>query len=243
MTQAPGAGRVARLVTMTVALAIWSASGATLGMARQDAPTPPVAVGAGPVRERSLALVGRTVYGADAATMFGYLTAAIGLDPALLFTASPPSVQSARLTYVAEVALSSSANRGDVTAFAGDGVLRIYVDDDAGAAWDDPASFASGQLVAEFSLLLRDTMQRQAPGVGVVIGDERLAQLMAGEFTLDGVPYRFGQDGIEMRLRSAGALTGGGEDGPAPDLTVDLTGSVSVIARETVPVSMGGSSP
>ncbi len=246
MTWVPGAGKMARLAMLTIILVLWPASASTPGpaLARQDAPLTAVEIGAGPVRETALTLVGRTTYSADSATMVGYLTSVIGLDPALLITDDPPSVQTARFTYVGEVPLSSTANRGDVTAFAGDGVLRIYFDDDddAGAAWNDPDSFADGQLVAEFSMVLRDTLQRQAPGVGVVVGDERLQQVVAGELTIDGAPYRFGQDGIDARLRSVGALIGGEteQDQGAPALAVSLKGSLSVIARETVPVPMGG---
>ncbi len=239
MTWLPGAGRETPLAVLAVGLALWFAS--AVALARQDAPSSAVEIGAGPVREPALALVGRTTYGADSATMSGYLTAVIGLDPALLFSDAPPSAQTARFTYAGDVSLSASsgANRGDVTGFDGAGVLRIYFDDDAGAAWDDPDSFADGQPVAEFSIAMRDTLQRQAPGVGIVVGDERLEQVMAGELTIDGAPYRFGQTGIEARLRSAGALTGGEMEQSSPDLVVNLTGSISVTARETVPVRMG----
>ena len=239
MIRVVGAGRGAPLVLMTVALSLWSASAAPVSLARQEEAPAPVVVGAGPVREPALALVGRTVYEDDSATMFGYLTATIGLDPALLFTASPPAAETARLTYVAEIALAPTANRGDVSTFDGEGVLRIYVDEEAGAAWDDPDSFAAGEPVAEFTMTLRDTLQRQGPGVGVVVGDERLEQVTAGEFTLAGEPYRFGQTGIEARLRTVGALASGDAESAGPAVTVALTGAVSVTARDSIPVVMG----
>ena len=208
-----------------------------LAMARQDASPAPVEDGSGPVRERALALTGRNIYHPDTVEMFGYLTSVIGLDPALLFTEDPPSEETARFTYMGNVSVSSRSDRGDVTAFQGEGVLRIFLDDDAGASWDDPASFADGQMVAELTLRLRDTLHRQAPGVGIVVGDGRLAQETAGEFDVDGEEYRFGNPGIEQRLHYVGALLAGAAEPPA--LAVSLTGNASVATREAIPVNVG----
>jgi hypothetical protein len=195
------------------------------------------------VREQSLALVGRTVYGDDSVQLFGYLTAVIGLDTALLSTDASPSVQTARFTYAGDASLSSSANRGDVTMFDGDGTLQIYFDSDGGASWNDPGSFADGEPVAEFEIRLLDTLQRQAPGIGVVVGDARLQQRLAEEFDVDGERFRFGQNGIEGRLRSVGALMSGEPNAQSSDLVASLTGTVAVVARDTTPVRMGSPTP
>jgi hypothetical protein len=233
-------GAAARLVTLLLAVgaAAWFGSEAGPVVARQDAAPVPIEIGAGPVRERAFALVGRTVYEDDTARVFGYLTHIIGLDPALLFTDTLPATQTARFTYAGEIPLSSRTNRGDVTLFAGEGTITIFYDEDAGAAWDDPGSFADGEPVSALSLLLRDTLQRQAPAIGVVVGDERYRQETAGELVIAGETYRFGQVGIEGRLRSVGALIAS-EDGPG--VIVGLTGSGSVSAREAIPVIPGAS--
>ena len=73
------------------------------------------------------------------------------------------------------------------------------------ASWDDPGSFAAGEPVAEYSIRLLDTLQRQAPGVGVLVGDGQLTQETAAEFSLDGERYRFGVVGIAQRLRYVGS--------------------------------------
>lgn len=242
MTGVPGAGAVARLILLTLAIGApcWSGAATARVVARQEAPPAPIEVGAGPVRERSLALVGRTVYRDDAALMFGYVTDVIGLDPALLFTGTPPSALTARFTYAGEIPLSSNTNRGDITAFAGEGTIGIFFDDDAGADWNDPGSFADGEPVAALSLRSRDTLQRQEPGVGVVVGDAPFRQDMAGEFAIGGETYRFGQSGIEGRLRTIGALIGSERE---PGLAIALTGSASVTEREATPVIAGEAAP
>jgi hypothetical protein len=230
------------MLLVTVGAAAWFGSGsgseASPAVARQDAASVPIEIGAGPVREQAFALVGRTIYEDDTARVFGYLTDIIGLDTALLFTDALPAAQTARFTYAGEIPLSSRTNRGDVTHFAGEGTVTIFYDEDAGAAWDDPGSFADGEPVSELSLFLRDTLQRQAPAIGVVVGDEQYRQETAGELVIAGGTYRFGQIGLEGRLRSVGALIAS-EDGPG--VIVGLTGSGSVSAREAIPVIPGAS--
>ena len=237
MTRMPRIGDVVSLLALTVGLACWLVTPATPSLARQETDSLPAEIGAGPVRERALGLTGRNLYGPDSVEFFGYLTSVIGLDPNLLFTDAVASEQTARFTYAGSVATPSRTDRGDVTAFDGAGVLRIYLDD-GGASWDDPGSFADGEPVAEWSIRLLDTLHRQAPGVGVLVGDGRLTQMTAGEFSLDGEQYRFGDEGIEQRLRYVGALMAAGF-GPG-ELTVSLTGSANVVAREAIPVNVGG---
>jgi hypothetical protein len=241
MTRVPGIRAVAPLlaVALAIALPLWLLTTATLSLARQEDDLAPIEVGAGPVREQSLGFTGRNRYSSESVELFGYLTAVIGLERSLLFTDADaaPSPQTARFTYAGSVAIASRTDRGDVTTIGGDGVLRIYLDDAAGASWDDPGSFADGEPVAELSIRLLDTLQRQAPGVGVLVGDGQLTQETAAELSLDGERYRFGVVGIAQRLRYVGSpLAGDAEPGI---LTVGLTGSASVVAREAIAVNVG----
>jgi hypothetical protein len=220
------------LLTTVAAVPLFDA-GLQPALAWQDAA--PIEIGAGPTREQAFSLVGRAVYAEDSVQVFGYLTDVIGLDPALLFADAVPSPQTARFTYASAIPLASRGTRGDVTVYSGEGTVSIFYDEEAGAAWDDPGSFADGEPVAELSLTLRDTLQRQAPVGGGGVGNGRYRQDAAGEFVIGGETYRFGQSGIEGRLRTVGALVEG--DG----LVVGLTGSGSVSAREAVPVIAGAS--
>jgi hypothetical protein len=226
------------LIALIAGLTIWLMSPSMMAVAHQDASPVPVEIGSGPIRERSLEFTGRNMYRPDTVEMVGYLTSVIGLDAPLLFTDDAPSERTARFTYAGIVSVSSRSDRGDVTAFAGEGVLQIFLDD-GGASWDDPPSFADGQPVAELSIRLRDTLHRQAPGVGVLVGDSALSQESAAEFTMDGEVYRFGDAGIEQRLRYVGALMEGSTE--PPSFLVSLTGNASVVVRGSIPVSVGQS--
>ncbi len=243
MTRVPGIGGAAPLLALAIALPLWLLSFATLSLARQDDDLASVEIGAGPVREQALAFTGRNLYSPESVELFGYLTAVIGLERDLLFTdaAAPLSLQTARFTYVGSVAIASRADRADITTIDGDGVLRIYlhVNGAAGASWDDPGSIAGGEPVAEYAIRLLDTLHRQAPGVGVAVGDGQLTQETAAEFSLGNERYRFGAAGIAQRLRYVGSPLGGSAS--PGDLAVGLTGSSSVLAREAIAVNVGAS--
>jgi hypothetical protein len=242
MTRVPGIGTIAPLVALMIVLPLWFVTPAAHSLARQEDDAAPIEVGAGPIREQSLGFVGRNVYSGDSVELFGYLTRVIGLERDLLFTAADaaarPALETARFTYAGSVVIASRNDRADVTTTSGDGVLRIYLqeNDAAGATWDDPRSFAGGEPVAEYSFRLLDTLQRQAPDVGVLVGDGQLNQETAAEFSLDGQPYRFGAVGIAQRLRYVGSPLGGASSGM---LAVGLSGSTSVIAREAIAVNVG----
>jgi hypothetical protein len=238
MTRVPGIGAAAPLLALTIALPLWLVASASLSVARQEGDLAPVEIGAGPVREQSLAFTGRNLYNSDSVALFGYLTAVIGLERDLLFTdtSTPPSPRTARFTYAGSVSITSRSDRADVTTTGGDGTLRIFLNG-AGASWDDPGSFAAGEPVAEYAIRLLDTLQRQAPGVGVLVGDGQLTQQTAAELSLDGERYRFGAVGLAQRLRYVGSPLGG--DTAPGTLAVGLTGSASVLAREAIAVNVG----
>ena len=239
MTRVPGIGAVASLFALAIALPIWSMTSTTPSLARQEGDLAPVEVGAGPIREQSLGFTGRNLYSGESVELFGYLTAVIGLERSLLFTDADaaPSPQTARFTYAGSVSNATRVDRADVTTIAGDGVLRIYLNDAAGASWDDPGSFAAGEPVAEYAIRSVETLHRQAPGVGVLVGDGQLTQETAEELALDGERYRFGAVGIEQDLRYVGSpLAGDAEPGI---LAVGLTGSASVVSREAIAVNVG----
>lgn len=237
MTRARTLQAAAPLVALICGLTLFAPGVSAWSTPRQEAPPLPAEVGAGPPGDRAFALVGRAVYQPDGVHLYGYLNAVLGLDPALLFLDSSRTVGNARFTYSGEVTDAETAVRADVTAITGVGLLRVYLDGDAGASWDDPDSFAAGQVIAEFTVDLRDSVQRQAPGVGVAVGDERLTQDGAGGFAINGETYRFGDVGIEQRLHVVGAVIGGESAQP---LAVGLSGSSSVVQRESIAVRLAG---
>ena len=88
MTRVPGIGTIAPLVALAIVLPLWLVTSAALSLARQEDDVAPIEVGAGPIREQSLGFMGRNVYSGESVELFGYLTAVIGLERNLLFTAA-----------------------------------------------------------------------------------------------------------------------------------------------------------
>jgi hypothetical protein len=223
------------LSLLLLACAALFAAGVHMAVALQDEASAPLEVGAGPVGEPSLRLVGRALYEPERVMLIGYLTAATNLD---VMPAAAPAVANARFTFTGEVTIADRSVRADVRTVAGDGVLRIYLGDGA-ADWADPASFAAGEVVAEYRLSLRESLQRQDPAVGVVVGDGRLVQQLAAMFALEEEELRFGQSGIASRLRYTGALTA--EDSGSVGGTASFLGTVVVTGRAASPVPLGPS--
>lgn len=199
----------------------------------------PLEVASGPLSERAIGLVGRTVQTPDQLQLFGYLGQISGLASQDLFVDDTIQVATARLTFSADVALQPATNRADTTTYAGEGALRVYLAADGGATWDDPASFSAGELLAEYDLTLRETLQRQAAQVGVLVGDGVLTQTTANSVTLDGTTYRFGTEGLVQRLRYTGALT---PDTAGSTLATVINGYAEVTSREVIIVRMGQTS-
>ena len=197
---------------------------------------PPLVVAAGPLSERTLVLAGRTVQTPEQLQLFGYVSGASGLSAQDLFAEDGDPVGSARFTFLADVALQPATNRADATSYTGEGTLRIYLAADGGASWTDPASFSAGELLAEYDLVLRETLQRQALQVGVLVGDGVLTQSTAGSFTLGDTTYRFGEEGLGQRLRYTGALT---PDTAGSTLAAAVNGHIEVTNRNVTVVLLG----
>lgn len=192
-----------------------------------------VEIGAGPVGEPSLRFVGINEYRESSIVLYGYLTSVIGLDQALIFSdPDAPSETTARFTYVGEIAVTGLSEFGALTEVRGSGILKFYLDD-GGADFGDPASFADGTAIATTQLRLEDTLQIQAPALGLTVGDEELTQVAVEPFTLAGERYRFGHVGLRERLVFTGAETR--IDPASPAVVISLSGSVVVTHREPQP--------
>ena len=222
------------LTALLFALVVCLTLSLALPAAAQDAA--PLEVASGPLSERTLVFTGHTTQTPDQLQLFGYVSQASGLTAQDLFVDDSGQVGAARLTFSADVALEPASNRADTTSYTGEGSLRVYLAIDGGATWEDPAAFSAGELLAEYDLTLRETLQRQAAHVGVLVGDGVLTQSTANPVTLDGTTYRFGTEGLVQRLRYTGALT---PDTAGSALAAVVTGHSDVTRRDVTVVRMG----
>jgi len=220
------------VIVATLALALALTVGWLPALAQGEGAAP-AEIGAGPLDERALALVGTVEYGEDGVRLYGYLTFVTGLEPALLFVdGEAPGPASARFTFLGEVPAAERTEAGGVVEVAGAGRLTFFLDEAGGARFDDPATFGDGVVIAGAALTVRDILQARPDGL-VAVGDARLAQETAEPFSLGGEAYRFGRPGIEQRLRFVGVAT---TEAPA----AAFTGTAAVTAR---PASQGAATP
>src|SRR3954454_24948829 len=136
MTRATNLGALIGLLTLCISLVGWSNPASALFL-RQDATGTFAEVGSGPVGDRGFSATGRVIYEATGVTFFGYLTHINGLDSSLLATGASITERNALFTYSGEIANPTRVNRGDVTMFSGDGVLRIYLQEQSALSWSD----------------------------------------------------------------------------------------------------------
>lgn len=193
-------------------------------------------VGSGPLSEPTMRVSGRNQYAQDAVQLYGYLTYLVGTEPGAIYADAAPSVGTARFTYAADIAVAGSEERADTTMLTGAGTMRVYFNPAGGATWEQPASFAAGDVVAEYSIDLSQTLQRQAPGVGVLVVDAQLVQGTAAEFSLNDVSFRFGAQGIRQRLRLVGAQLAAASP---PAWSAVVTGTAYVTQRDSIIVKLG----
>jgi hypothetical protein len=239
MARVSKTGVAALLVALFVGWTIWPAAASRLILRFQDQESEAaiVEVASGPLGEPTLALNGRGAFTPESVTLYGYASFVGGLGDADLFIDDTQSEQTARFTFVGELAVASSTDRADVTISAATGELRIYFNEAAGANWADPESFSAGQLVGEYSFELRDTLHRQAPGVGLAVGLGQLVQSASEEFAIGDEQFTFGHLDLAQRLRYVGALVPGSQAGES--YAVGFTGAVAVTGRESIIVILG----
>jgi hypothetical protein len=149
----------------------------------------------------------------------GYLGAVAGLDADLLSTdPTSLSVETARFV------VTSSAAEGD------DGATSITIGfiPDGGASFDDPASFATGTVVATFTSRTIEPLIVDGGDEVIVVGALELTQISAETFELDGDSYRFGVPDLRLQLR----LTGSGT-GDASSSVVYLSATATVLGGDS----------
>jgi hypothetical protein len=239
MARMSKAGVAAVLVALVVGWTIWPADASRLirGFQDQEAESAIVEVASGPLGEPTLALTGRGDFTPESVVLFGFVSAIGGLGDADLFAGETQGEETARFTFVADLAVDSVTNQADVTITAASGQMRVFLNEAAGAAWSDRASFATGRVVAEYSLDLRETLHRQAPGIGLAVGTGKLIQTVSEEFALGDERFRFGFIDLEQGLRYVGAIMPGTESGLAD--VVGFTGKMAVTGRESTVVILG----
>jgi hypothetical protein len=168
-----------------------------------DAAVPPV--GSAPEARDAIDVIGTILQDGPTLTGFGWLTQVAGLFAADLFTdPAHRSAATARLRWHAEVRVSAIDVLPNLFFGAGTGRLRIFFSPNGGAQVDQPASFATGRLVANYAGRFRNVQTVIAPDHAVteIIGE--LSQRSARRFVVRGKTRQLGRVGLLQRLQASG---------------------------------------
>jgi hypothetical protein len=162
-------------------------------------------VGVAPEAREAVGVIGTILQDGLELTGFGWLTHVAGLTNADLFTdPSKRGAATARFLWHAEVRVGTLDLLPGLFYGTGNGRLRIFFASAAGANNDDPASFASGRMVARYTGVFRNIQTVIAPDHAVteIIGE--LSQRETHRFTVRGHHHQLGRNGLLQRLQASG---------------------------------------
>lgn len=202
-----------------------------------------VEIAAPPVLEPAWSVVGRGESTDDSVTAAGWLTAVNGLQagelaPTVGDSADTGTATTSRFTFVADIGVTSTVNRGSVTTTLGQGTLTVYLDADPLPSPADLESFRSNLVVAVYDAGFQGSVLADSgpAGQAVVSGRMTLTQTEALSFELGDEVFRFGHADAELEL----TLTGGVIPGSDDETTIaSYFGTARVTARSANPMGTG----
>lgn len=173
----------------------------------QAAPAASV-VGVAPDGANAMEFIGRSDQEGSIVTHYGYLTHISGLaDDSLFSDTNIRTEATARFTFFATTQLNARHELGNIIVTAAPGTLTIYFNETPGSDFNDPASFASGEIIATFAARFHNVLNVQAPNAGLSTGTADLVQLRAKPFMLNERRLRLGLPGLRERITAFGQGT------------------------------------
>jgi hypothetical protein len=174
-------------------------------------------VAAGPAETTSIESLTRVEQNGDTLTGYGYLTSVVGLDANELFVSATRSEGTARFTTFGTATVTGRTILGNVFNVDAEGQLAVYFQSSGGADFNHPESFATGTLVALYTVVFQSINSVFAPNQGIFKLAADLRQQQAEEFSLSGDRQRFGRQNLRLRMQANGI---GMHDAPRASLTI-----------------------
>jgi hypothetical protein len=174
------------------------------------APPPGTEVGVPPGGQNALEFIGRADQDGVHFVSYGYLTRINGLAQSLLYSTTNPlstTEATARFTYYATSTLTSRNVISGVFVIDSAGMEVIYLKETPGAAFNNPASFASGTPIFTATVHYQDILNVQAPNQGIANGFGEVTQTGIAPFTLGTQTYHLGREGLMLRATTIGEGT------------------------------------
>lgn len=187
--------------TLTVALAATIALAAGCGDDNSD--------GGGGHADNALEFSGRIDQIGAKFKGYGFVTRIDGVEPSALTESGGSEIteKNARVTFVFDADLTSRAIVGNSFSVGTEGTVTFHLDDQPGASFDDPDSFAAGEKVASGTLRVTDVVTVYAPNSGIATATGSMELEDASSFDLGGESVSIGDSGDEYRLTLTGRGT------------------------------------
>jgi hypothetical protein len=190
------------------AFIVGAGAGAVAGVPAVASAAATTRVGVAPEARQSIGVIGTILQDGPVLTGFGWLTQVAGLTDADLFTdPAKRGAGTARLRWHAVVRVAHIDLLPALFFGTGAGRLRIFFASAGGAQDGQPATFATGRLVARYAGEFRNIQTIIAPDHAVteIIGE--LSQRSAQRFVVRGRHHQLGRPGLLQRLEASGPAT------------------------------------
>jgi hypothetical protein len=153
-------------------------------------------------------ILGRSDQDGPQVTHYGYLTHILGLTDEQLFAdANVRTEATARFTFLAVTTLDSRHQHENIITTSAPGELTLFLNQNPGADFNHPPSFAGGKAIASYSTRYHNVLNVQAPNQGIASASVELTQLNSSAFVLGNRRLRLGQPGLRARLTANGSGT------------------------------------
>lgn len=176
--------------------------------------------------DNAVELSGRIDQVATKFSGYGFVTRLDGVESSELTEAGGSEIteKDARVTFKFDAGLESRAVVGNSFSIATEGTISFYLDDEPGADFEDPDSFASGDEVATGTLRATDVVTVYAPDSGIATATGAMELEDGGTFELGNTETSIGESGDEFRLELVGR--GARTDALIPESNFDFAGQL-----------------
>lgn len=160
----------------------------------------------------------------------GYLTALGGVNGSFLFDDVNPLFRSEATARIAITGTGASTARSVlgnlVTVNLASTIQLVLLD--AGATFDDPASFGNGTIIATARSAFQNVIANLPPGAGASTGSGTMEIESNDPFELDGEPFTIGEPGLRYRMTFTGQVE---SENPAIQEITILAAGNGVVAQ------------
>jgi hypothetical protein len=165
----------------------------------------PTAIALVPAGRTAIEVVGVAKQSGGHFDSVGYVTHIVGFPDAALFTDTAARDEAhARFTFSATSEVTGRSVLKTLFVLTFSGPTSFYYNAAGGGDFANPATFAQGKLIADFTTRVHDVANVQSPNVAIVTAAEELRQRVATPFAVRGKRYVLGEVGTRLRLDGTG---------------------------------------